>query len=408
MTASAPPRPRRRTPLWAWALPLLSVMAAVAIPGLWYYGFSAVRDATDGTLQRNVTDPLAPGFEAIVEPSSTLLAFGTDEAGSLAWAAVLALGTADEGGSVLLVPPETLVFSVDGERPLAELFAESADLAVGGLAILSDMGFGAVEVLDPAQLASLVEPLGGVEMTLADPLVRVGAGSAAAGEGSAEGGEVVDGAAPEREVVRPAGSVTLDGAEFAEVLTWSNPGESPVNRLLRQEVAWTAWLEALAAVPDAALVLPGETDVGMVRFLRGLASGTNLILEVPGAPVAGDDGELYAADGAAVRALLLDMVPFPAPAFPGDRPRVRLLDGRPAAERLLSDASTLVSARAEIVIIGNASSFGREATVIEYHNEDAEQWARSLSDALGAGQVVAATSPEPVIDITVILGQDLA
>ena len=128
---------------------------------------------------------------------------------------------------------------------------------------------------------------------------------------------------------------------------------------------------------------------------------------LPSAPASNPLGEVFRADGPAVRALLLEMVPFPQPAFPGDRPRVRLLDGRPDQARLLADAATLVAARAEISIIGNAGQFGAATTTIAFHTEQAEDWALALRDALGTGEVVAATSPDNVIDITVTLGQDL-
>ena len=86
---------------------------------------------------------------------------------------------------------------------------------------------------------------------------------------------------------------------------------------------------------------------------------------------------------------------------------LRALDGRPDQARLLADAATLVAARAEISIIGNAGQFGAATTTIAFHTEQAEDWALALRDALGTGEVVAATSPDNVIDITVTLGQDL-
>ena len=107
-TRAAPSRGRpERRPIWSWALPALSVAVAAAIPLLVWYALTAILDSTDGTVQEVVTDPTAPGYEVIVNPSPSHMLFSLDPAGDLAMVTVLSLGSNDIGGTVLHVAPET-------------------------------------------------------------------------------------------------------------------------------------------------------------------------------------------------------------------------------------------------------------------------------------------------------------
>lgn len=99
---------------------------------------------------------------------------------------------------------------------------------------------------------------------------------------------------------------------------------------------------------------------------------------------------------------------FPGLAFgpPGPRVRVEILNGTGVAGIATEAARRLVPEGAEVVLTGNASSFGMKETVLVLQDAGAEPDARRLVQALGTGQIRMATNPLGVADISIVLGAD--
>ncbi len=106
-------------------------------------------------------------------------------------------------------------------------------------------------------------------------------------------------------------------------------------------------------------------------------------------------------------ALVPELVPFPIAAQPGDRVRVRLLDGAGDAKHVQLAAPLVVPADAEIVVVGNADAFDYRETEIRYHNPLAKVQARALQEALGTGRLVDDPRQTDTFDVTIVLGTDV-
>jgi hypothetical protein len=368
---------RSRLGRWRWGWPLVLLALAAAVPLLVWFGWSAISSSSDGTEVSGPVDPAAPGYEAFVDPTPTLLLI---HANGDRLEAVTLLVLTDPGveGALLFIAPETSTtdgllsdrWAQSGSTGVVDSVAELFGIRPSESQVVSDDGW--------AALVAAVEPV-----ALLSPIPLVGS----------------DG-----EVLYGAGLVTLAADEVGPYLAGRSPGESPQVGFSRHFSFWGAWLEQVgeSAAPD---VIPGETDRGMGRFVRSLAEGQNLY-STTGGGVTDSGAVIWDPDHNAY--LFNEVIPFPISAS-GDRvPRVRLLNGVGDLDLTKTAARALSRAGAQITIIGNASQFGWQTTKIAYHDEGFASHAESYRDALGAGSVVAEEQPNVSFDITVTFGADFS
>jgi hypothetical protein len=378
---------RRRTAVLAGMGLLTAAGAALAVAGL-----ATVRNSTVGRYQTTLA-PTDPGYQAYVVSTPTMAALYPGPDGQLAGAAVLALEPGDKGGTVIIVPPATVVPPAQaGPAPspsapppptLGQVYARQGEAAaMAALGRVVTVGVPDHVVVDDAHWARLVAPVAPIEVTLDRPV-----------------GEW------------PAGRVRLEADDVGRFMSFKAPNESDLDRLDRQERFWEAWLREVARGGDDAV--PGEVDTGLGRFVRGVAAGQG---DAIGLPVARDDTGRQArlvADAGQLARLVSRSVPFPTSPEAGTRVRVRLLNGT-GDEALTTDAArALVVADAEIVIVGNAPSFDVDRTTIDYSGPDRRplaQWLQArggigrLREIPAGGENLLASDDE--IDVTVILGAD--
>jgi hypothetical protein len=376
-----PIRPGRRSALLArWGFPLALVLLTVVTVALAFIGRDAILDSTEGDVVQVVTDPAAPGFRVLVEPTPSALWVLVDD-DSLIGLVVAGLADPEGGGGIGVLPAGATTADLDG-RTFADLYAEEGiDSLVPTVAATLDIGFGDVTVIDERQWETLVAPVAPLTVNLATDL-----------------------AADDGTVVFAAGNAEVAAADVAAVLAWESPGDSGQARVIRQGTVLSAYLDALSeAGPD---VVPGEGDVGVPLFLRSFAAGSHVVLVPETAQI---DGALVA-DVAELRGLAIDLVPFPLPAEPGGRPTVRLLDGVGDQAMTLSIADALVRAGAQVSVLGNADEFGLTVTMIDYHTEAARQVAEDFRSVLGFGEVafvpLAADAETSFVTVTVTVGPD--
>ncbi len=367
--------PSRR---WMTVFSLLLVTVLVAATVLTYVGVQTVRTSRAGRSVSTVTDPALPGFEAFLEPTPTLLIVHSSGT-TLVSAAVLALNSGDVGGSVLLIPPATRLGPDENAFTLGAVsaFGGSTEAILPGLQSLLRIGITDVAVVDDARWAELVAPVAPIAIQNPD---TVGA--------------------------FPAGPLSLEAEQVGPYLAARADGESDLARLYRQQLFFEAWADAVAASPDPAAV-PGEVESGIGRFVRGLASGSHRIATLPVVETPTADGTRLDVDADATNVLVSALVPFPTAGRPGGRVRVRLLDGSGDPDHVLTAAPLIVPAGSEIVVVGNADSFGYATTEIRYHHPTMKTAAQELRDALGVGRVVDDPRPTDAFDVTIVLGPDL-
>jgi hypothetical protein len=379
--------PRRRGPAWTWLLPLISIVLALSIPAFLWYAYKAILGSTDGSLEVAITDPSAPGYETLVVPTPSHMVFGVDEAGDLTMVVVMSLASNDEGGSVLLLPPETIA---DGTHRLKDVYASGGlDAVRSAVAKLVGAEVDAVSVLDPTSWAQFTAASTPMRIVLPEALVLPGA----------EGAD---------DIAYPAGPVELTAVDIASVLSWLNPGEDPFNRIIRQRHFWEAWAASIAEAGAGPDVVPGEADSGLGRMLLGLGKGTSLVHQAPVSALttAPSGAEAFLPLEAELREIVAAMIPFPIPAEPGGRARLRLLDGVGGLDVASRFSPALVRAGAQIILIGNAIEFGLAETAVVYHSESFLETAQGFADAVGGARLTHEPATDVVVDITVIIGID--
>ena len=360
----------------------MAVLVLVGV-GLVVVGLDRVRGSTAGTYVDESLRPDEPGYVALVTPTPTMLLLQTDADGGLAGVALLALRAEDEGGSVVLIPVATQAPFAEEGTDLLDVYADGgADTVATQLELMLNIAIGDTVELDPDGWRSLVTPVESVSLVLPTPV-----------------GDF------------PAGRIDVAATDVGRFLAARDVDESELARLDRQELFWNEWLPLVEAGGDDAL--PGESDVGIGRFVRGLARGDHEVVGLPVAPVQPSDAELFEVSEDMAAELIAREVPFPQEPSVGSRVRVRLLNGTDDPDLLARAAAPLVAAGAEIALTGNADSFDEPETRITYGRPRLRQKANNLRNALGVGEVEQddAENVEPAdeadrIDVTVVLGAD--
>ncbi len=384
-----PPRRRAVERAVGLAFVLALVGAAIGVYLLARTGWRTILDSTDGQLAEVITDPALPGYQAVVTPTPSQLLIQLDAGGRLASALVVGLAGDDVGGTVLLVPGATVVEADGGaEQLLSEAWDDAgADGVRTALAGMLDVNFDGVQVLDQERWAALTGPLAPIDVVVPDTLVSTDA----------------DGALVTR---FPAGPTSLAASEVGEYLGWSNPDESGLNMLVRQELFWEAWLDGIAASSDPGVV-PGEVITGLGRFVRALAAGPQDFTTLPVDRVVDADGaERFTVAADEVAYLVVEMLPFPLPATPGSRTLVRVLNGAGGADLTLEIASRVVAAGGQVTIVGNAASFDVERSAVFVASEALRPAGLELASALGIETVDLDPDPNPAVEATVVIGAD--
>ncbi len=380
---------------------VLATMAALVGGGvaLTVVGVNLVRTSTAGRYVAPTASPDDPGYQAYVVPTPTMAVVQRGDDGELVSVAVLAIGSSDDGGAVVLVPASTLTRANRPVEPTTDATASSAQSGEpptmadvyrqGGandvVAAVADLLAVAIPEhleVDDARWASLVAPVAPVDLQLTKSV----------GDWR-------------------AGDVSLAAEDVGPFLRARAARESEAERIDRQADFWTAWLPL---VRDAGVdALPGEVDVGIGRFVRSLADGSPSIVPVPGEVVGGGRApETFVPHDELLAELVVRAVPYPVSPSPGRRVRVRLLNGTTDAELTSAAAGRLVRGGAEITIAGNAPTFDETETLMLYEGADQRDSALWLAAVFGGAQV----EPDPAvsggatnddeIDVTVILGAD--
>jgi hypothetical protein len=384
-------RARRRRVIFAVTVALL----AVSIPVLGYIGAQALLDSRGGRLVQATLAPDEPGYEAIVEPTPTALVVQLDQ-GRLSSLTVLSLTSPDGGGGVLFLPVETLTdpsthaFGFDRLRTAYELTGLDGVRNAVGLTL--NMSFSEAAQIDAPQLAALVAPVAPLRFENPDDL-----------RGEDANGE---------RIRYDAGPVELPPEQVGQYLALRPESESDLNRLIRHQLVWQAWLGAVAASPNPAAAVPGEGETGLGHFIRRLAAGPVVFETLPVGEVGAPDGTVaFQPVTADIPALVARLVPLPTAASPGSRVRVRILDGARNPAVVQDVIHTLVPAAAQIVVVGNADRFTYAATEVRYDPQAREAALRLnhfLNEFLGVGTLESTSFGTDAFDVTVVIGRDLA
>jgi hypothetical protein len=373
------------------AVPVLVVVAVIALVATLVRGGSGA----------------APTSDAAGRSQQTLLVQLVGGSGLAVNTALLGrpVGNAD-GSPMGLLLPSTLLTQAPGAGSVT--MGETArlgDPATAGDAVADQFGVlvDGVWQVELDGLAQLVDGVGGIEVTVDREVLA------------------------DSTVLLVPGPQRLDGLAAARYASYLADGEAEPSRSARFADVMTAWLAAaptdvtsltpLVAAPGAAAVSTIDATA-LADFLTALAvaaRGDGLALSsAPVKPIdTGIDTVTYRLDreatADAVATRFAGSLPPSSSAGGGD---VLVQNGvgtpglgQAARERLVSAGFTFVAG-------GNASSFGRAATVVVIPDADpaSRQQGRAVAAALGlpADAVRVAERGQSVADVVVILGRDFA
>lgn len=353
-------------------------------------GYQFLRPVDEGPPQAaagTTVAPDGPGAAAATGPARALLVQEGD-GGGVVGVTVLVVGPGGAGGHVVFAPVGSMV-----EVPSFGLSALREAYALGGLPLLRQslenllgIAFDHVALVAPADLRALVESAGVLPVELTSDVEVV-----------TDVGRI--------ETVFPAGTVNIPPAAAPALLEVRGSG-SDLDRLVRHQAFWQAWLGALGDEPAAAPPAGAAEGVGAV--VADLAAGTVGYELLPVEVVAtgtGPDDDLYAIRAEALEALVAEVAPGSS-AEVADRTRVQVLNGTGVPGLGQQVQPSLAAAGAVVSLTGNADRFDYDVTQVVYYRDEDLETARAVQRALGVGEVVRSLVELDVVDVTVVIGAD--
>ncbi|MFM7509038.1 MAG: hypothetical protein ACKO5A_05770 [Actinomycetota bacterium] len=376
---------RRRTTGW-WAA--ATVAAVTALAALGWLGWQASLKITGGTPA--VTDPSAPGYVAEVEPTPVDLIAVEDSAGGLA-GALIVVGEPDGSGGTVIPTSSRLFVPPTETSPQLEL---GQVYTAGGLDALRDrlgrgVGFGftsadAVTAADTVALSGLAGPVevDNFENLSPAPLLT---------------DPPIDPA--DAPISYRSGNLTIDGSNIVDYLSIVGRGETVDNRSLRQQQVWEALLTALASKSVAG------TGGALGSVIAELLAGEYVFEQLPTVTIPQPESifVITVPDAATLPSFTARTIAAPISAFPGQRPRTRILNGTVDPAATAPVGPKVVESGGLVASVGNAESFDVPLTRVEWVAPAAEPMARRLAEELGVEAGPATVAPT-LADVIVVVG----
>ncbi|HYF47674.1 MAG TPA: LCP family protein, partial [Acidimicrobiales bacterium] len=370
----------------------LSVLV-LAVPLLAWKGFSILRNEETGEVVSEVRDPGEPGYEALVTPTPTTMLADIGPDGTLQGVTLITLPSEEGGGNIVFFPVGT-VLPVPLRQPVEEA-ALNVIYAESGATGLEQR----IETMLGAAINEFVEVPRGQWTNLVRPVAPLTVQNPTAAETTDNAGEAVS---------FPAGEIQLTAEQVGLYLQADAPDEADPVRIARHEAFWNAWLAALDEAGEEAI--PGEGVAGVGGVVRGLIGGPRNMSTIPASPVAvpgipAIESDIFRPDTLAIVSEVPNLIPFPTGV---GRLRTRLVIGvEGQVDRVAEIAHTLVEAGAEVSVVANADEWGTTPqTQVVYFDEDDEEKAQRLLDALGVGDLVDDESPGDTFDVVILVGED--
>lgn len=388
---------RHRRITWGFAGLTVAFIAALGV--LTVVGWRTTMQITGGADVR-ITDPEAPGYTADASSTDVQLLGLTDVDGALAVSLMLLGGAGTDHVSVVPLSSEMVVWDFDGAPPQAtRVVYADAGVDVLTLRLGADLGFGftSTSVVPISIFEPLYDKVGPVTLDLPDVVYH----------------NNDDGT---REIHYPAGEMTLTPDQFTEFLSYTDNNEGELNRALRVNPLWE---KLIAAYVEDPAVLGAPDDSGIELSLWDQIAGRDVAEESPaaGTPTVeilptemipmyvNPPASVSRIDQVAIPSWIADHVPFPIPAFPGQRLIVSLLNGTTDKDVLRTVSPLVVAADGSIGLTGNAMSSDVEKTMVEYSSDGNADGARRMADQFGTVATRIDLLPSGV-DVQVTIGRD--
>ena len=364
----------------------IRILGAVLIASAIVWGTVALTSVLQGT---DTETPVIPTSDPIAEDGASFLVAVTNDEDD---ATSIALVTAAEQSvaRVVLFPPSLLATLPGfGENTLSNTTRfDGVELLEVTVANLLGTRIDASVALAAGDLDRVVQ--GDLVVDLAEPLFEPDGDGQVVVMGQGESARSID------EIVR---LMTDPGGD--DELTW----------LTRQGDVWEAMLAGGASEPDlfrrmaADAIGDGEAALGVLS-----AAGESAVLTVVPAiriePTGGE--ERYQLSGEIAADFVADSFAY---LRIGEEPRdrVEVLNGNGQIGSTRPVAGTLIRQGYRVILTDNADRLDYADTRIIAHGREHQQAALSVREIIGRGEVsVEVRQPSGVVDVTIIVGRDLA
>ena len=226
---------------------------------------------------------------------------------------------------------------------LRSVYSEGGLIALtSALVDLFGVSFSEEVLLTSSRWSGLISPIAGVEVNLDGALVEV----------TTEGTEVTH---------FSEGEISIAGDEVVKFFSFFEDG----NQVDRGKDFWDSWLRELGETENPLEKLP-DLGLSIVDFLAVVTSGEIGLVTLP----TEDSNATLFPDDEKLQGFVVELFPFPIAAIPGERLTVRLINGTgdftvdPIARK------QIVSAGAEIIVVGNNESFDVQESKVIYRDPD--------------------------------------
>ena len=369
---------------WRWLFPTFLLAAVIWSVFLLIESGDELLNNQSGETLEAIEDLSAPGFEAFVEQTWSMVIATENKEGKLVDLVVGAVADREEGGGSLLIVSPSLVSDLNCDQSLCTLSSIYDEGGLGSLTAalvdLFNVGFTEEVLLTPTRWTGLVAPVDEVEVTLENPLVEV----------TDEGVEIVQ---------FPQGDVNIQDERVVDFLSSANYVAAN-EQMNSSKSFWKSWLNEIGENGSPTEKLP-DLGLSVVDFLAVVAAAETGVTTFPitnlESSVVPNLSEL--------ENIVVDLFPFPIAAVPGDRLTVRLMNGTgdftvdPLARK------HVISAGAEIVVVGNMETFDFQESKVVYRDPLIAEEVESLGTELGF-RVEFDELISPVAEVTVVIGAD--
>ena len=367
-------RPRR-------GVVLPAVVLCAAVLGIGALAVQRLADDDPAAVQTVEATAVAPTVNA-----TTTLFLQVDNNGVPT--AMTAASLADDAtASMVFLPVGTMVevpgFGLDTLAAAGEL--GGVELATTSVENLLTIEFDHVEVLWPAHLTELVRNF--------DPLL---VNNPRRLDETNDRGRI--------EVRYPSGVILLPAADTADYLARQGLEESDLDRMVRHQEFWTALLAARAEIAET----DGDATADIDAFVDQLALlGDDVEYRTLAVDGIGGEEELYGVDHDRLDEVIVRLDPSRV-GSDAVRTTVQLLNGVGLPGMAAPITEILNSAQASVTLADNAERFDHEVTQVVYYRDEQFTAAQAILEVLGTGELVKQLDPIDVIDVTVVVGADLA
>ena len=369
-----------------------SVLTVIALPGGLVLGANSLLNETGGN---KVTSEAT----AVIPETPVELLVITNARNEVASLALLAVAPGNGGGTIVSIPVGASADIAKGETPrrIADLYATGGVNAVKtDVENLLNITIPLVDELSATELASVLGPVGNQSVTLPQPVVDAGTGTAPV-------------------TVLQAGSITVSPAQIAAGLASTQVGTAEATRLPQVKALWTSVARAgLVESPTSSTTVVEEISKPMTttEFMTALFAGRVDVWQF-GATLMNDAVrnpsalDMYSLDGGEVLTVMASVAPS---AMRITSTNISVMIDLPFASMSYArEAVTrLAFMGANVVLLRQTDDPPTVRSVVYYNDAIARAEAEGYVGLLGPLEFVESKDVIDGVNLRIVLGNDFA